>query len=115
MELKLIWRLPAKFDNDIKLSLLYTGGASPQQIDDIEMLSDVLHDLDLFHQVQQLRFVHRWLDHFDCHRGLILVSQDAHGLGFDHPTEGSGADFIPKLEPENKNSHYLHIQLLGRT
>ena len=93
--------LPAEFDNDIELPLLDACGASPHQVDDIQVFADVLHDLDLFHQVKELILVHGGLDHFDGHRRLDLVLNYPHSRRLDNSTKSPGTNLGSKFQPSN--------------
>ena len=58
------------------------SGASPKQVDDVEMLAEVKHDLDLGHEGGQVVAIHRRVGHLHGN-DLHVVLPDADGLSLE--------------------------------
>ena len=58
------------------------SGASPKQVDDVEMLAEVKHDLDLGHEGGQVVAIHRRVGHLHGN-DLHVVLADADGLSLE--------------------------------
>ena len=82
---------PAVLDDDEQLPLVEAGGAGAQQVEDVEVLAQVDHDLELGHQRLDVGDVRMRLDHLDRYRGHLLPGHDALGFCFHHTAEGSAA------------------------
>ena len=59
------------------------SGASSEKVDDVEMFSDVEHDLDLGHEGRQVVPVHRRVGHLDGDRQDVVAFTDPDRFSFE--------------------------------
>ncbi len=81
------------------LTLCQINGAASEQIDDVEVLAQVQHDLDLGHHGHELRLGGWRLRHLHGHDRASLELVDTDGQALDDSPEGTGPDLLTQLEP----------------
>lgn len=81
-----------------QLTLSNIFGNRSQQIDHIQMLPEMHHNLQFGYKSAHHIVVGHLFDHFDRHHRLILVRQDALGGCSHHNAERAGAQLLVQLQ-----------------
>ena len=85
---------PEKESSSAVITFGQVHGAAPEEVDDVEVLAEDEHDLDLGHEGEEVGLGHGRLGHLDGDDRARLELVDAVGRGLEDHAERAGPDLF---------------------